>query len=571
MRVALALLLVVAVLSSASPPIGSSPTANGPIAVSRYNMERTGVAPEVGAIAWPEVLWTFQTNGTVATSPLAADLDGDGSVEVFFGEFKPGDAGDGSRLGYVVDGAGRLRYAVPLRHNSVASAAADLDGDGILETVFSEGSHTDVAGGIGYSAFRGATQLWRFTTPFDGGEGFFASPALRDVDGDGRLDLIAGSMDHTAYALRGTDGSVIWRSARFEHYVRHSTPMADLEGDGSFEVTFQTEAGIVHTLDAATGAERWSRDLGDIVAATPAIGDVDGDGKMEIAYSLVVDGGVAVLRANGTVLWQQRLHDFSYRSPTLVDVDGDDLVDVVEGDSNNPSVTAYRGTDGAVLWDVALAAPWASGPLVAADTDGDGQLEILVGSDAGLAALDAATGAQEWFLALPSIRGEPLVTDVTGDGRAEILVGAGDGRMYALGVPEDLRFEPRTIGYWKHQCTIDAPKGEHVGIPQSFVDEIRSRSQVFGTVASKDDVCRILDGPRGNDMRARAEQQLMALWLNVVSGFVDANVPIDLAWTSAVTVGGAIADIEATLTGSPTRADLERAKSLADALNNGQR
>src|SRR3970282_1782683 len=94
-----------------------------------------------------------------------------------------------------------------------------------------EGSHTDVAGGIGYSAFRGATQLWRFTTPFDGGEGFFASPALRDGGGDGRLELIAGSMDHTAYALRGTDGSVIWRSARFEHYVRHSTPMADLEGD----------------------------------------------------------------------------------------------------------------------------------------------------------------------------------------------------------------------------------------------------------------------------------------------------------------------------------------------------
>jgi len=450
-RAVLSLVLLVTVVAAVSPVANPVPLAASEISVSRYDMLRTGVATDVGAITTPIVRWTFRTNGTVATSPLAADLDGDGSVEVILGEFKPGDAGDGSRLGYVLDGAGNAEYTVPMRHNSAAAAAADFDGDGALELLFSEGSHSDVSGGLGFAAFNGedGSALWRFETPFDGGEGFFASPAFADVDGDGRLDLIAGSMDHTAYALRGTDGSVLWRSLRFEHYVRHSTPMADLDGDGALEATFATEAGVVHTLDATSGAQEWTVDLGDIVAATPSIGDFDGDGNLEVAYALVVAGGHAVLRGDGSLVWQNPVHDFSYRGAALVDVDGDGLVDLVDGDSNDPSVTAYRGTDGAVLWDVPLAAAWASGPIVAADTDGDGAMEVLVSSDAGLQALDAATGATEWFLPLPPVRGEPLVKDIDGDGLAEILVGAGDGQLYALGTPPSvaatLRVEPRTL------------------------------------------------------------------------------------------------------------------------------
>jgi len=411
-----------------------SPDATG-IAVGRYNLLRSGVATDVGSITDPAIRWTFGTNGAIATSPLAADLDGDGGLEIFLSEWKPGPAADGSRLGYVLDAAGGLRYTVPLRFNAFAAAAADLDGDGRMELLFAEGSHSDVDGGIGYRAFNGedGSPLWSFATPFYGGEGFFASPALADLDGDGRLDLIAGSMDHTVYALRGIDGSVLWRSPVLEHYIRHSTPIADFDGDGRLEVTVHTEAGIVHTFDAATGVEEWSVDLGNIVAATPAVGDLDGDGRLEIVYSLAYEGGVAALHGDGTSMWQNPRNDLAYRGPTLVDVDRDGRLDVVEGDSDDLSVSAYRGLDGAILWTQALSGMWASGPLVSADVDGDRGMEILVGSDLGLSSLDAATGAVEWTFALPRVRGEPLFQDIDGDGRAEILVGGGDGRLYALG------------------------------------------------------------------------------------------------------------------------------------------
>src|SRR3990170_4443733 len=293
-RALLTVVLLATVIAATTPTLGPGTLASSEIAVSRYDMLRTGVATEVGAITTPVVRWTFQTNGTVATSPLAADLDGDGAVEIFLGEFKPGDAGDGSRLGYVLDGAGHVEYTVPMRHNSAAAAAADFDGDGALEVLFSEGSHSDVGGGLGFAAFNGedGSALWRFETPFDGGEGFFASPAI-----------------------------------------------ADLDGDGALEVTLATEAGIVHTLDAMSGAEEWTVDLGDIVAATPSVGDFDGDGSLEIAYALVVAGGHAVLRGDGSLVWQNPVHDFSYRGSALVDVDRDGLVDLIDGDSNDPSVT----------------------------------------------------------------------------------------------------------------------------------------------------------------------------------------------------------------------------------------
>src|SRR6266568_3277542 len=216
-------LLVVLVTVSANPHVVEPSAAGGvPVVVARYNLLRTGVAADVGAISTPAVRWTFQTNGTVATSPLAAD-----------------------------------------------------------------------------------------------------------IDGDGKLDLLAGSMDHSVYALRGTDGAVLWQVAGLEHYVRNSLPIADFDGDGRLEITVQTEAAVVHTYDALTGREKWSIDLGDIVASTPAVGDLDGDGRPEIVYSMVVQGGVVALHGNGTLMWRNVAHDFSYRGPTLVDVNGDGRPDVV--------------------------------------------------------------------------------------------------------------------------------------------------------------------------------------------------------------------------------------------------
>ena len=111
------------------------------------------------------------------------------------------------------------------------------------------------------------------------------APAVGDVDGDGRPEIIACETDRlSAFDL---DGSREWS-------VRVSTPggggagvsMADLDADGRYEVVHWSENGL-RILEGATGATLSVRE--DITTraflSEPIIADVDADGSAEIVVS----------------------------------------------------------------------------------------------------------------------------------------------------------------------------------------------------------------------------------------------------------------------------------------------
>ncbi len=130
---------------------------------------------------------------------------------------------------------------------------------------------------------------------------------------------------------------------------------------------------------------------------------------------------------------------------------------------------------------------------------------------------------------------------------------------------------PRTIGYWKHQCKIDTPKGDHTGILPEYITGVNANSSVFNTLSSKYDILDHLEPDDHSNMTQKAKQQLLALWLNVVSGKLGLGTPLNLAnLTNASTVGAAISEIEQIiLNSSSNRSELERAKDIADTINNG--
>jgi outer membrane protein assembly factor BamB len=47
---------------------------------------------------------------------------------------------------------------------------------------------------------------WSYTT----GNNVWSSPALGDIDGDGKLEVVVGSFDNNVYALNGENGSFLW-------------------------------------------------------------------------------------------------------------------------------------------------------------------------------------------------------------------------------------------------------------------------------------------------------------------------------------------------------------------------
>ncbi|MFQ5762058.1 MAG: FG-GAP-like repeat-containing protein [Candidatus Bathyarchaeia archaeon] len=540
------------------------------VVLYRYDYNRTGTAPFVSNIKKPHVKWIFQTSGDALSSPLIADVNKDGKEEIVVG-------GDDGQL-YVIDQNGTLLYSAFFRRGvPMMPAAADIDGDGRLEIVWGQGTHS-YGGSLDIYAVNGEdlSLIWNYTSisVSNHSHGFFASPMFHDSNGDGLLDVLIGSMDDYFYAFNGLNGSVIWKSPKSLHYIRTTSPMNDIDNDGYEEIISLDNAALIRVHDANTGYIEWEKQLGYGVGSSPLIADLDGDGYAEIATFMVVSGGVSVLNHDGSVLWNNTTVNDFYTSPTIAYVDDDLLPDLIGGDYWNHTLLAFRGFDGTPLWQTVIPNnTWAQSLLVTADIDGDGEIEVLAqGKERDLLSVNARTGEIEWTFHVERPFGQPTVWDIDRDGVAEIVLSAGGGLVYVLEQAPEPNFAPRTIGYWKHQCKVEEPKENHPGITDEFVSAIAENSSVFAGVQSHEEVCDILLSNPKSNMTGKALRQLMALWLNIVSGIVDTRAGIDLGnLSSARTVGEAIAEIEDILLHSSEKSEVERAKDIADALNNGMR
>lgn len=139
-----------------------------------------------------------------------------------------------------------------------------------------------------------------------------------------------------------------------------------------------------------------------------------------------------------------------------------------------------------------------------------------------------------------------------------------DGFTYDLTV-----LEPRTQGYWRHQCTVTEPYGDHTGITEDLIQFVASNSQLFSYVSTAEDVCTALDWAAGEEMILRAQGQLMATWLNVASGKLEFSTGLRPPGQNETTLGDFLAWAESVIMGSSNRSELEYVKTIADEANNG--
>jgi hypothetical protein len=127
---------------------------------------------------------------------------------------------------------------------------------------------------------------------------------------------------------------------------------------------------------------------------------------------------------------------------------------------------------------------------------------------------------------------------------------------------------PRTHGYWKYECKVKNPKPDHPGIRQEWVDAIRENSTVFTDVYTKEDVCAYLDPPKPMTPMKKAKMQLMALWLNVVSGLLWIDSPLHHpAAPQDETVREFIEHAEWLILNDPTDANLNWINEVATDIN----
>ena len=307
-----------------------------------------------------------------------------------------------------------------------------------------------------------------------------ASPAIADIDGDGRDEIVVPVsyfFDPGEYAVDsvrsasvvGKDGDpgkyvasgvvvfdlhtrgVKWSthldlSTRYTRYKAevHSTPtLADLDRDGRLEVIVGTSMGWVYVLDPKTGAvmDNWPVQLGDVQGQV-AVGDVDGDGWLEM---VVCDtrGSVAALRLSGKEVWERHLGSAMAAGATLGDVDGDGALEVILGtfDGRIHVLDARTGVDKpsfpfrtfgrivAPILATKLSDPRTPGLQLVA-TSHDGFLYVIDGVSGCADSIDLGEPSYAMVLA----------DDLANSGTMDLLAATAGGNIYAFRTPS--KYQP---------------------------------------------------------------------------------------------------------------------------------
>jgi hypothetical protein len=319
-------------------------------------------------------------NGTQAV--ILADLDGDGDLDLFEGNYGGYTPGKRNRV-YLNDGAGNLVDSGQLldTDDTFGADAADYDGDGDIDiAAINLGQQMRLYKNDGSGVF----SLDQSLSPGLATDGRFA-----DVDGDGDPDLIVvvlGSPDRIFL----NDGSGVFSDSgqRLGTDSRTlSVVVGDVDNDGDIdfiEGNDSRERNVVYLNDGSGTFSASSQLLTTNRTNGAALGDVDGDGDLDLIEGvssgsvLRLNDGSGDFSGGSTTLTNSRIYQVA-----LADVDGDGDLDLVEGNESSPNRILLNDGNGNFSDSGQALGNTYTTSVALGDLDGDGDLDIVEGNYRG--------------------------------------------------------------------------------------------------------------------------------------------------------------------------------------------
>jgi RNA polymerase sigma factor (sigma-70 family) len=413
--------------------------------------------------------WPVAVPGHVTSTPAAADLDGDGDLEIIvpsmtrtagtsilhptptlaatlYAFHHDGKPVKGWPVVLLDESARRQdRFARPnYSENWAASpSVADLDGDGRDEIIITAPANRPPGSGRSVDQthiLNGDGSRRTFPQGLSGGEVWSSFP-IADLNGDGKLDLLCHNIVISA------DGKPVpgWNPPRA---MFGFAPCAgDANGDGAVELFYcsYVPEGMLYGLDR-TGKiiPGWPQETTRQCLFPPVMGDVNGDGKMEI-FALDQGGHLLAWAWNGRPLipgysadgmkgiFKDNIAAHS-ASPTLADLDGDGRPEIIIFDHRTQSLKAWRG-DGQGLFAadgtlVRLPEIIDAGGVTVGDLGGDGVMDLFVGVYWVQLARDGKTTITKLLPRSQAPNSACLITDIDRDGKADLVFGLADGQVF---------------------------------------------------------------------------------------------------------------------------------------------
>ncbi len=313
------------------------------------------------------------------------------------------------------------------------TAMASLNDDGKMNFVFGCYRNDSMVYALNYDG----SLLWKYNARGSAEGCNDTAPIIFDIDQDGKLDVIVpGSCNPTTFCFNGATGELKWAA---QTRGSDSPPtIADLDGDGRYEVLHGQFGGYVICIDGDDGSIKWEIevDKNSWIQTAPTIVDLDGDGQLDFVvatWQFNNNNKIYAYRGDTQeMLWSLPTSHVIYHGTAVADLTKDGKPELVIGDYSG-TLYVLRGEDGSILWtyDTGM---YIGSPAIIGDINGDGDCDIVFASGYKIIALDRF-GKLIWEYIIPtyktSFRGV-ILADIDDDGLPDAIFGTTGGLVIGL-------------------------------------------------------------------------------------------------------------------------------------------